>query len=750
MRELLIAGLQNTSISVLITTALIIFANVNLTAQNGIIRGFVTDSTNGELVIYANCIITGTVLGSSTNNKGYYFIPSIPAGKHSLIISHLNYKKKKIEVTVEPNKITEVNVQLSPVNVELREVSVVGEKSVKETETDLGLERISLREIEMIPSGAEMDLFRALQTSTGVTSVGDISAQYYVRGGSGDQNLVMLNNAVVYNPYHALGILSVIDPEMVSSLEFYKGGFAPQYGGRLSSVLNIITKDGNSKRFAASGTASLLAGKAALEGPIPDGSFIVTGRKSYYSGILKKYLNDKSAPFDFYDLSFKVNYLNPKFNKDSKFVLFGFTSNDAVNNDDPLKEDYTVNNNILGLNWRQVWAIPLFSVISISYSGFYAKVNPNLSNSKPRMNRLNDVTVDFNFTYIYDNKDEMAFGIQNKIINTQLNQQNLYSQNLSFHQSGLDLTLYGNYTFYHWERLGLQLGMRAKLSALSRGRPFIFEPRFNMHYKFNEALSLKASLGRYSQELIALSDENDVLSIFQPWIIVPDNVYSPESSEISTGVNYYLSESLNLNFEVYYKFIEHMIDINEEKYTSNANDFVNLNGRAYGLELTLKYQSEQTFIKGSCSLSRTYEIKNGSEFSPKYDIRNSFNILIGYNLGKGWKISATWFLRSGMPFTPIIGFYDRVSINDPSSGGLFEPFQPTTYYAERNSKRLPYYHRLDLSISKYFTFYFAKVTIDAGVLNLYNRKNIFYFNRDTGNKIYMLPFFPSVSIKVEL
>jgi hypothetical protein len=415
-----------------------------------------------------------------------------------------------------------------------------------------------------------------------------------------------------------------------------------------------------------------------------------------------------------------------------------------------LKEDYTVNNNILGLNWRQVWAIPLFSVISISYSGFYAKVNPNLSNSKPRMNRLNDVTADFNFTYIYDNKDEMAFGIQNKIINTQLNQQNLYSQNLSFHQSGLDLTLYGNYTFYHWERLGLQLGMRAKLSALSRGRPFIFEPRFNMHYKFNEALSLKASLGRYSQELIALSDENDVLSIFQPWIIVPDNVYSPESSEISTGVNYYLSESLNLNFEVYYKFIEHMIDINEEKYTSNANDFVNLNGRAYGLELTLKYQSEQTFIKGSCSLSRTYEIKNGSEFSPKYDIRNSFNILIGYNLGKGWKISATWFLRSGMPFTPIIGFYDRVSINDPSSGGLFEPFQPTTYYAERNSKRLPYYHRLDLSISKYFTFYFAKVTIDAGVLNLYNRKNIFYFNRDTGNKIYMLPFFPSVSIKVEL
>ncbi len=742
-------GLRKTFISASITIALIIFANVNLTAQKGIVRGFVTDSTNGELVIYANCIISGTVLGSSTDNKGYYFIPSIPAGKHALVISHLNYKKKKVEVTVRSNKITEINVQLSPVNVELREVSIVGEKSLKETETDLGLEKISLREIEMIPNGVEMDLFRALQTSTGVTSVGDMSAQYYVRGGSGDQNLVLLNNAVVYNPYHALGILSVIDPEMVSSLEFYKGGFAPQYGGRLSSILNIITKDGNSKRFAASGTASLLAGKVALEGPIPDGSFIVTGRKSYYSNILKNFLNDKSAPFNFYDLSFKVNYLNPEFNKDSKFVLFGFTSNDAVNNDDPLQEDYIVNNNILGLNWRQVWASPLFSVISISYSGLYAKVNPNLSNSKPRMNRLNDVTADFNFTYIYDNKDEMAFGIQNKIINTQLNQQNLYSQNVSFLKSGFDLTLYGNYIFYHWERLGLQLGMRAKLSALTRGRPFIFEPRISMHYKFSEALSLKASMGRYSQELIALSDENEVISIFKPWIMVPDNVKSPESSDISTGVNYYPTEYLNLNFEAYYKFLENMIDINEEKYTANAYDFINVNGIAYGFELTANYQSERTFIKGSYSLSWTYEMKNGSKFYPKHDIRNSLNLLLGYNLGKGWKISTIWSLHSGMPFTPIIGYYDRVQINDPY-GDLFDPFQPTTYKGERNSKRLPYYHRLDLSISKYFMFYFAKVTIDADVLNLYNRKNIFYFNRDTGNEIYMLPFFPSISIKVEL
>lgn len=738
-------------ISTLISIFLIVLLSSGTFAQGtGTLRGFVTDSTNGESVIYANCIIQGTVSGSPTDTKGYYFIPSIPAGKHTLIISHLNYKKKIIQVVIKPNKITQVDVQLSPVNLEFREVSVIGEKSVKETETDLGLEKISIREIEMIPRGAEADIFRALQTSAGVTSTGDISAQYYVRGGASDQNLVLLNGATIYNPYHALGIFSVIDPEMISTLEFYKGGVAPQYGGRLSSVLNIITKDGNSKKLAATGSASLLAGKVALEGPIPNGSFIVTGRKSYYSDILKKYLNDKSAPFDFYDLSFKANYLNPDY-KNSKFVLFGFMSGDAVNNGDPLQEDYNVRNNVLGLNWRQVWASPLFSVISISYSGFNAKVNPNLSQSKPRMNRLNDVTADFNFTYVYDNKDEMAFGVQNKFINTELDQQNLYSRDITFHQSGWDLTLYGNYIFYRWENLGLELGMRAKLSALSKGRPFIFEPRLSMHYKFNNALSLKASLGRYSQELTTLSNENEVISIFQPWIITPDGVASPTSTDLSTGINYYLTENLNINFEAYYKIVSNLIDINEEKYTSEALDYVNINGYAYGFELTTKYQSQRAFIKGSYSLSWAYQVKNGKKFYPKYDVRNSVNLLVGYNLGKGWKVSATWSLRSGMPFTPIIGYYDRVPITDVWGGGyLFEPFQPSTYKGDRNSKRLPYYHRLDLSVSKNFMLYIANVTVDAGILNVYNRKNIFYFDRDTGNTVYMLPFFPSVSIKVEL
>ena len=403
--------------------------------------------------------------------------------KTRAIISHINYQTKYITVNITANKITELDVSLSPKNIDMQEVSIIGEKTTKPTETNLGLENISIKEIEMLPTGAQADVFRSLQTIAGVTSTGDVSAQYYVRGGAGDQNLVLLNGATIYNPFHTLGIFSVVDPDMISAIEFYKGGFPTKYGGRLSSILNIITKDGNKNSYHGSVGASLLSANFSAQGPIPHGSFMLTGRKSYYAQILKKYLNNQDVPFNFYDLSFKANYENPEFLKSGKFTLFGFSSRDAVNNNNPLLEDYNVRNTILGANWNQVWSSPLFSTFNLSYSGFRAEVNPNFSNSKYRMNKLDDITADFNFTYIYDNKDELDFGLQNKILLILLKQQNLLGQFTNFNQKGWDMTGYVNYKFYRWEKVGFEIGMRTKFIALSVLRPFIFEPRFSIHYR---------------------------------------------------------------------------------------------------------------------------------------------------------------------------------------------------------------------------------------------------------------------------
>jgi hypothetical protein len=310
----------------------------------------------------------------------------------------------------------------------------------------------------MMPTGVEADIFKVLQSSPGVSSTGDVTSRYFVRGGNSNQNLVLLNGVTVYYPFHALGIYSTIDPEMISGMEFYKGGFGPEFGGRLSSVLNVLTRDGNKNSFHASATAGLLSGKASLEGPIPGGSFLVTGRKSYYAKTLKKYLNDREAPFDFYDMSYKVNYANPALLYNGKFTAHGFSSQDMVKNDDPFKEDYSIKNNLFGLNWYQIWASPLFSEITLSTSNFAAEVLPNLSQAKRRNNFVHDITSLWNFTYIYDSRDELNFGAEHKFVSTGLNLENLYGKNISFDQSGYSLAGYVNYKFYRYEKIGFNLG----------------------------------------------------------------------------------------------------------------------------------------------------------------------------------------------------------------------------------------------------------------------------------------------------
>lgn len=730
----------------------IFLINGNLFSQGkGYLRGFVSDSSNGEVIAYANVVVKGTTIGATTDSRGYFQIAGVPGGKQDIIFSCIGYSKKEVNVNIRTEKITHVKIALSPASVRLQEVSIIGQKAVRSNEADLGLENISPKQIEMLPTGVESDIFRFLQSTPGVRSTGDITAKYYVRGGGSDQNLVLLNGATVYNPFHALGIFSVIDPEMISLMEFNKGAFPANYGGRLSSVLNIITKDGNKNSFHGNANASLLSGKAAVEGPIPHGSFIATGRKSYYSKILKKYLNNKDAPFDFYDFSFKVNYADPDIVSDGKLMAHGFISKDAIVNDDPFQEDYTIRNNIFGLNWQKVWSSPLFSVLNLSYSGFSAELIPNLSESKARMNDLSDLTAEFNFTYLYPGGDELAFGIYGKVLNTKLGLENLYGSKVDFTQSGTDFSGFVNYRFYRYENVGLDVGIRMKFLAFTKYRPYLFEPRVNFTWRPNPTLAFKAAIGRYSQELVTISDENELISIFEPWIIIPDKVSASETTQFITGVKSYLSEELVVEIEGYYKILNNLLEINYRKFTASTRDYINVDGEAYGLEFQLEYKPSDIYFKASYALGWAYKIKDTKKYFPRYDSRHSMNVLLAYEPGSDWQFNTTWSLNTGMPFTPIDGFYDRMEIGNPwNSGYATGTYKPVINWGEKNSARLPVYHRLDISVNKKFRFKLADVTLGASIINVYDRKNIYYFDRDTGQKVYMLPFFPSLSLRIDL
>lgn len=728
----------------------LIFFSFETSGQSyGNLRGVITDSINGEVIPYANVMIKGTTIGAASNAIGYYFISSAPSGSQTVVISYLGYRKTEIPYEIKAGVINELNVKMVPVSVNIDEVTIVGERNARQNETDLGLEKITTKEIELQPIGAESDIFRVIQNNPGVSSTGDATAKYYVRGGASDQNLVLLNGATVYNPFHALGIFSVIDPEIISSMEFYKGGFAPSVGDRLSSILNIITRDGNKNFYQATAQAGLLSGKLAVEGPIPGGSVLLTGRKSYYSEILKKYLNEKKTPFDFYDVSFKVNFSDPSIDKNSKFIAHAFLSHDEVINSDPLLEDYKISNNILGAKWTKIWGSPLVSDIAVSYSYFNADVEPNLSGSKPRNNTVRDFTINADFAYIYDSKDQLGFGLQSKTVSTSLAQKNRLDRSIDYSVSRSALAGYFNYKFFRWDNVGLDLGVRFNFLSLAEKRPFLFEPRISLTYLLNPLMIFKFAFGRYSQELVTLTNEDEIISVFEPWIILPDNVSAAEATHLIAGFTSYFSEKFVMEIEAYYKGMSNLMDVNERKYSSVQFDFKNVSGSAYGAEVSFRFDGESVFGRVSYALGKTDRISGNITFQPRYDIRHSVNILAGYNPGANWQFTANWTFNSGMPFTPINGFFDKLILNGSTPISVYNGYEPSFLYDVKNSGRLPVYHRLDLSLTKKLVFDFAVFTLGASVINAYNRENIYYFDKDTGKRVNQLPFLPAFFVKAE-
>ena len=747
-------GNQLLYIVFIISIFFLIFTKKSQAQNTGTLRGMIIDSTTGEVLPFGNVLINSLKTGATSNSQGYFLIPSLPVNKYYKVnISYVGYKSKVMRIYIAPNKITEIKVRLVPTNILLQPIEKIGRRKVEKNETDLGLQRISMRSIEMIPKGVESDIFRSLQYIPGVQSTGDVTARYYVRGSPSNENLVLLNGVTIYNPFHAFGIFSVIDPDMINSVEFYKGAFPPEYGGRLSSVLNIITKDGNRNRFAAKATSSFITGKVLLEGPIPHGSFIVTGRKSYSTAILKKFLNNEDAPINFYDASFKLNYENPNFIKGSKIIIDGFSSGDKLINNNPLLENLQWSNNILGFRWFQVTDSPLFFELDLSMSTFNGDVDPKLSDAKPETNNVNDITFGTKFTYIYDSKDELHVGLQIKNLDTKLFLQNSLGAISDIGSQGTNMDVFAYYKFLRYSNFGANIGTRIELTGLSQqpGSSFNLGPYASFTYNLSSAITLKAAWGIYNQQVTTLSDENEVISLFEPWIIIPDYLKPSSAVHYTGGADIYFTNFLSLDIQTYYKILQNIPTLNYNKVLDSQPDLVDASGKSYGWEFQLKYAKDPLNITASYSLSWAYKNVDGWVYYPRYDVRNSFNIMAYYNFGGGWQASAVWIFNSGLPFTQDLGYYNKYYFqNYYSNWQIFEGYNPYAILSDRDLGRLPDYHRLDLSISKYFVISPLKFTINVSALNVYNRKNIFYFKRDTGERVNMLPFLPTATLKIEL
>jgi hypothetical protein len=716
----------------------------------GSVRGFVSDSTNGEPLVFATVSLKELARGTSTDIKGYFYIAGVPAGNHLLGVSLVGYRHAAIPVTVREGEITQVSVRLQPGKIELEGLTVVKDRGVRATDREVGLHQISAREISITPINTEADMFRVVQATPGVTTTGDVTARYYVRGGGGDQNLLLVDGVTIYSPFHALGVLSVVDPEVISGIEFHKGGFGPELGGRLSSILNVQTRDGNKMRYSGAAQASLLTGKVSVEGPIPHGSFLIAARKSIFPKTLERFIRSTDAPFDFYDCSFKTTYANPALDENGTLSLHGFLSADRVKNDDPFREDYSVKNVAVGIDWNKVWHSPLRSVVRLSYSGFDAEVLPKESKAVPRSNTVRDISLALDAAYMYSSRDELQFGLEAKSLSTRYVMENLLRAQRAYDLKAWDLVAYVNYHFLRWESFGLDIGIRMHPMQLSTYGPLIFEPRFRASYALLPTLVVHAAAGWYSQEVTTLMNEADVISVFEPWVIIPNYLRSPEAAHFVAGIQYDITEEICLDLEAYFKPMQNLIETNEKKYTAAAYDFISATGTAEGFESSLHYTTDAMLLQAAYTLSWSHLEIGGIRYTPRYDVRHVLNLTASAELGDGWQASAFWSLHSGFPFTPVVGFYDRVKLGSDDPTDLLGGMEAVTAWGERNSQRLPAYHRLDLSCAKRFSWDPVRVSIGLSIVNVYDRKNIFYLDRTTGENIYMLRFAPSFFVKVEL
>jgi hypothetical protein len=731
---------------------IVILGSYSEAQQYGSLRGFVVDSTNGEALAFCNVFIKELNSGASTNEYGLYLIQNIPANKnYNVTVSYVGYQTKIFSIIIEAAEIKEHDFQLTPLSIQLQAVEKIGEKIVRENETDISLEHISIKQIETMPKGVEADLFKSIQYLPGVRSTGDISARYYVRGGTGNQNLVQINGIDIYNPFHALGLFSAIDPDMINSVKFYKSGFPSEFNGRTSSVLSVLSKDGNKNRFAATGSASFLTGKLLLEGPIPNGSFILTGRKSYSNTILKKYFKENVVPVDFYDISAKINYSSKEIFNNAKFTLFGYISEDNVDYDSPTREEFNWKNKAFGFQWLQIYDAPIMSRLGLSYSNFSGKSIPNESNFKPRNNELEDVSLLFDLNVVYESRNELGVGFKMQAIDTKLDLENTFGTKASFEKFAANISIYSKFKFVEWKNFGLDIGTRYNVTGLNSNGGGTFEPRANLTYRILPWISLKGSWGNYLQELTTISSEDEIISIFEPWIIIPSYLDPMQSTHYVIGTDLFLTTYTDFSVEWYYKKMKNIPIVNDETFESTDQSLISGEGESYGLEFLVNFNYTLVRLTTGYTISWAYRNIDEYRYYPNYDTRHELNLQLEFKLGNGWITSANWNYNSGLPFTEIIGYYDKFYFTNPYQTGInMGEYQPYLLLGDRNLSRLPAYHRLDLSLIKQFELDFLRMMLGLDVINVYDRQNIFYYDRETGEQVNMLPFMITGVIKIEI
>jgi hypothetical protein len=715
------------------------------------VSGTVRDKKTGESLIGANIILQEkSRIGGTTNSYGFYSLTA-PSGEYRLIISFAGFHTDTVNISLKRNIV--VPVELGAEEAQLEEVEVTAQRKDDNVSRPLmGVQKLTTNEIKNIPVlFGEKDVLKTMQLLPGIKSAGDGNSGFYVRGGAADQNLILLDEATVYNATHLLGFFSTFNSDAIKDITVYKGGMPAEYGGRLSSVVDIRMNDGNSKDFGVGGGLGLISSRLNVEGPIvkDEGSFSISARRTYADLFLKlsKDTNLNRNTLYFYDLNAKANY---KIDDKNRIYLSGYFGRDVLALGANFGLDY---GNATGtLRWNHVFSDRLFSNTSLIYSNYnYAITINSDSNNIKISSEIKDLDLKEDLQYFAntDNKIDFGFSVIHHALspgivaassNSSYNSQTLQTK-YSFENAlyisheltlpekwkfnyGLRLTAFnvmGPGNFYSYDSSGNPKDTASYTSGQIVKTYLNLEPRFSASYQLNEYSSLKGSYTRNVQNLHLLSNStsSDPTDL---WIPSSNNVKPEIADQESLG--YYRNFKNNqyeFSSEIYYKIMQNQIDYkNGAQLRANENVESQLlfgRGRAYGWELFLKKKAGKLTGWIGYTLSRTElkidGINNGNYFPARQDETHDVSVVGIYQASKKWTISATWVYNTGNAVTFPSGKYE---VNG----------EVVFYYTERNGYRMPAYHRLDLAATlqgKETKKFESSWTFS--VYNAYNRKNAY-------------------------
>ncbi|HRG58542.1 MAG TPA: TonB-dependent receptor [Bacteroidia bacterium] len=759
------------------------FININLTlAQTANIRGFVYESESAEPVIFTSVILKGTTYGAQTDVNGYFSITKLPAGNYQLYITLLGHDTLRESITVKDNEILTKKFYLKKSSVKLKEFEISAEKKEQLTEVRTSVTKITPQDIKKIPSvGGEPDIAQYLQVLPGVVFTGDQGGQLYIRGGAPVQNKVLLDGMIIYNPFHSIGLFSVFDADIIRNADVYTGGFGAQYGGRISSIMDITSRDGNKKRLSGKIGATTFGSKLLLEGPLKkakeDGggssSFILSYKNSFLeqsSKILYSYIDTAGLPFNFNDFYGKVS-LNSA--NGSKLNLFGFRYGDRVNYQ--ATSDLKWVQSGIGSNFV---VVPSGSAVLIkgnfAYSNYGINMREGGPDASPRTSNINGFNFGINFTY-FTRQNELNYGIDILGFKTKFDFYN-FKYKITQEESTSELAGYLKYKIILGKLIldpSLRMHYYASLQEISP------EPRMGMKFNVTDKFRLKASAGRYSQNLIAANSDRDVVNLFYGFLSGPENLPKTfvnrngkvqdvksklqKADHYIAGFEVDITRKISLNVEAYDKEFTQLTNLNRNKIFDDVadnsakadtlkKDFIIESGFARGLDFLLKYDYKKLYIWVVYSIGYVRRWDGLQLYPPHFDRRHNVNLVSSYAFGKGlnWEIDARWNYGSGFPFTQTQGFYELLDFQ----GGLNTNYTTSNgnlgvLYGKLNGERLPAYHRFDISVKRKFAVSENGILeVNGGITNIYNRQNVFYFNRLTNKTVYQLPFMPSIGLNM--